>query len=100
MAERPFFRKVFSMTKTQAEKDQHKRDRFKALRLPRVEAIVKRHRQLQNLANQSNYKYTKGEAEQVVKLYELMLEEAKEAWLDVDSYNLQKLFTYDQTELD
>ena len=87
-------------TKTQAEKDQHKRDRFKALRLPRVEAIVKRHRQLQNLANQSNYKYTKGEAEQVVKLYELMLEEAKEAWLDVDSYNLQKLFTYDQTELD
>ena len=87
-------------TKTQAERDQHKRDRFKALRLPRVEAIVKRHRQLQNLANQSNYKYTKGEAEQVVKLYELMLEEAKEAWLDVDSYNLQKLFTYDQTELD
>ena len=86
--------------KTQAEKDQHKRDRFKALRLPRVEAIVKRHRQLQNLANQSNYKYTKGEAEQVVKLYELMLEEAKEVWLDVDSYNLQKLFTYDQTELD
>ena len=89
-----------SSPKTQAEKDQHKRDRFKALRPPRVEAIVKRHRQLQNLANQSNYKYTKGEAEQVVKLYELMLEEAKEAWLDVDSYNLQKLFTYDQTELD
>ena len=91
---------MISSSKTQAEKDQHKRDRFKALRLPRVEAIVKRHRQLQNLANQSNYKYTKGEAEQVVKLYELMLEEAKEAWLDVDSYNLQKLFTYDQTELD
>ena len=89
-----------SSPKTQAEKDQHKRDRFKALRLPRVEAIVKRHRQLQNLANQSNYKYTKGEAEQFVKLYVLMLEEAKEAWLDVDSYNLQKLFTYDQTELD
>ena len=89
-----------SSPKTQAEKDQHKRDRFKALRLPRVEAIVKRHRQLQNLANQSNYKYTKGEAEQVVKLYEIMLEEAKESWLDVDSYNLQKLFTYDQTELD
>ena len=89
-----------TITKSQADKDQHKRARFKALRLPRVEAIVKRHRQLQNLANQSNYKYTKGEAEQVVKLYELMLEEAKEAWLDVDSYNLQKLFTYDQTELD
>ena len=86
--------------KTQAERDQHKRDRFKALRLPRVKAIVKRHRQLQNLANQSNYKFTEDEAKQVVRLYELMLEEAKEAWLEVDSYNLKKLLTYDQTELD
>jgi len=86
--------------KTQAERDQHKRDRFKALRLPRVQAVVHRHRQLQNLANQSNYKFTKAEAEQVVKLYELMLEEAQIAWLEVDSYNLEKLFTYDQTELD
>ena len=86
--------------KTQAERDQHKRDRFKALRLPRVKAVVKRHRQLQNLANQSNYKFTEAEAKQVVRLYELMLEEAKEAWLEVDSYNLKKLLTYDQTELD
>ena len=89
-----------STPKTQAEKDQHKRDRFKALRLPRVQAVVHRHRQLQNLANQSNYKFTKAEAEQVVKLYELMLEEAQIAWLEVDSYNLKKLFTYDRTELD
>ena len=86
--------------KTQAEKDQHKRDRFKALRLPRVKAVVKRHRQLLNLANQSNYKFTKDEAMQAVKLYELMLEEAKEAWLEVDSYNLEKLFEPDTTELD
>ena len=89
-----------STPKTQADKDQHKRDRFKALRLPRVQAVVHRHRQLQNLANQSNYKFTKAEAEQVVKLYELMLEEAQIAWLEVDSYNLKKLLTYDQTELD
>ena len=86
--------------KTQAEKDQHKRARFKALRLPRVQALVKRHRQLQNLANQSNYKFTKDEAMQAVKQYELMLEEAKEAWLEVDSYNLEKLFKPDTTELD
>ena len=86
--------------KTQAEKDQHKRARFKALRLPRVKAVVKRHRQLLNLANQSNYKFTKDEAMQAVKLYELMLEEAKEAWLEVDSYNLEKLFELDTTELD
>ena len=89
-----------STPKTQAEKDQHKRARFKALRLPRVQALVKRHRQLQNLANQSNYKFTKEEAMQAVKLYELMLEEAKEAWLEVDSYNLEKLFEPDTTELD
>ena len=89
-----------STPKTQAEKDQHKRARFKALRLPRVQALVKRHRQLQNLANQSNYKFTKEEAMQAVKLYELMLEEAKEAWLEVDSYNLEKLFKPDTTELD
>ena len=89
-----------STPKTQAEKDQHKRDRFKALRLPRVQALVKRHRQLQNLANQSNYKFTKEEAMQAVKLYELMLEEAKEAWLEVESYNLEKLFKPDTTELD
>ena len=89
-----------STLKTQAEKDQHKRDRFKALRLPRVQALVKRHRQLQNLANQSNYKFTKEEAMQAVKLYELMLEEAKEAWLEVESYNLEKLFKPNTTELD
>jgi len=89
-----------STPKTQAEKDQHKRARFKALRLPRVQALVKRHRQLQNLANQSNYKFTKEEAMQAVKLYELMLEEAKEAWLEVESYNLEKLFKPDTTELD
>ena len=89
-----------STPKTQAEKDQHKRDRFKALRLPRVQALVKRHRQLQNLANQSNYKFTKEEAMQAVKLYELMLEEAKEAWLEVESYNLEKLFKPNTTELD
>ena len=89
-----------STPKTQAEKDQHKRDKFKALRLPRVQALVKRHRQLQNLANQSNYKFTKEEAMQAVKLYELMLEEAKEAWLEVESYNLEKLFKPNTTELD
>ena len=89
-----------STPKTQAEKDQHKRARFKALRLPRVKAVIKRHSQLQNLANQSNYKFTKDGAMQAVKLYELMLEEAKEAWLEVDSYNLEKLFKPDTTELD
>ena len=86
--------------KTQADKDKHKRDRFKALKMPRVRALVQKHKQLANLSNRSNYKFTEGEAELLVELYELMLEEAKEAWLEVDSYNLKKLLTYDQTELD
>ena len=100
MAERPFFRKVFSMTKTQAEKDQHKRDRFKALFVQRVNALVMRHKQLLNLANQSNYKFTEDEAKQAVKLYEKLLEDAVEKWLNHDSFNLKKLETFDQTELD
>ena len=62
-----------STPKTQAEKDQHKRDRFKALFVQRVNALVMRHKQLLNLANQSNYKFTEDEAKQAVRLYELML---------------------------
>ena len=88
-----------SSPKTQAERDQHKRDRFKALRLPRVQAVVHRHRQLQNLANQSNYKFTEDEAKQAVRLYELMLDGAKEKFTDVESYPLIKI-QFDQTELD
>ena len=88
-----------STPKTQAERDQHKRDRFKALRLPRVQAVVHRHRQLQNLANQSNYKFTEDEAKQAVRLYELMLDGAKEKITDVESYPLIKI-QFDQTELD
>ena len=51
-----------STSKTQADKDQHKRDRFKALKMPRVHALVQKHKQLANLANRSNYKFTEGEA--------------------------------------
>ena len=85
---------------TAKEKAEHQRDRFKALRTPRVKSLVYRHRQLQNLSNQKNYKFTEGEAKEVVLLYELMLEEAKTAWLEVEKYNLEKLCNFDQTELD
>ena len=86
--------------KTQAEKDQHKRTRFKALKMPRVNALVQKHKQLTNLSNRSNYKFTEGEAELIVKLYEKLLEDAVEKWLNHDSFNLKKLETFDQTELD
>ena len=58
-----------STPKTQADKDQHKRARFKALNMPRVNALVQKHKQLVNLANRSNYKFTEGEAELIVQLY-------------------------------
>ena len=86
--------------KTQAEKDQHKRARFKALKMPRVNALVQKHKRLTNLSNRSNYKFTEGEAELIVKLYEKLLEDAVEKWLNHDSFNLKKLETFDQTELD
>ena len=59
------------------DKQRHKRDRFKALFVQRVNALVMRHKQLLNLANQSNYKFTEDEAKQAVRLYELMLDGAK-----------------------
>ena len=78
---------------------QKKRDRFKVLFVQRVNALVKRHKQLLNLANQSNYKFTEDEAKQAVRLYELMLDGAKEKWTDVESYPLVKI-DFDKTELD
>ena len=78
---------------------QKKRDRFKALFVQRVKNLVQRHKQLLNLANQSNYKFTEDEAKQAVRLYELMLDGAKEKWTDVESYPLVKI-DFDKTELD
>ena len=89
-----------STLKTQADKDQHKRDRFKALKMPRVNALVQKHKQLANLSNRSNYKFTEGEAEKIVELYEALLADATEKWLNHDTFNLKKLETFDQTELD
>ena len=90
------------MTSTvdQKQKDKHKRDRFKALKMPRLNALVQKHRQFTNLANRSNYKFTEGEAEKIVELYKALLADAEEKWLNHDSFNLKKLETFDQTELD
>ena len=86
--------------KLKDKKNKHKRHRFQVLITQRLKDAKFRFKQIKNCGNRSNYIYTENEAKQVVRLYELMLEEAKEAWLEVDSYNLKKLLTYDQTELD
>ena len=90
------------MTSTvdQKQKDKHKRDRFKALKMPRLNALVQKHRQFTNLANRINYKFTEGEAEKIVELYKALLADAEEKWLNHDSFNLKKLETNDTTELD
>ena len=88
------------MTSTTISKDKHKRDRFKVLKMPRVKALVQKHKQLANLSNRSNYKFTEGEAEKIVELYEALLADATEKWLNHDSFNLKKLETFDTTELD
>ena len=88
------------MTSTTVSKDKHKRDRYKALKMPRINALVQKHRQLANLANRSNYKFTEGEAEKIVELYKALLADAEEKWLNHDSFNLKKLETFDTTELD
>ena len=88
------------MTSTTVSKDKHKRDRFKALKMPRLNALVQKHRQFTNLANRSNYKFTEDEAEPIVELYRALLAAAEEKWLNHDSFNLKKLETFDQTELD
>mgnify|MGYP001387283054 CR=1 FL=1 len=84
----------------QKKKDKHKRARFKALKMPRLNALVQKHRQFTNLANRSNYKFTEGEAEKIVELYKALLADAEEKWLNHDSFNLKKLETFDTTELD
>ena len=87
-------------TVAQKQKDKHKRDRFKALKMPRINALVQKHKQLANLANRSNYKFTEDEAEPIVELYRALLADAEEKWLNHDSFNLKKLETFDTTELD
>ena len=94
-----------STPKTQADKDQqkkkdkHKRDRFEALVPPRLTKLLIAAKQLKNLANTSNYKYTKGEAEQIAKAVRDIADDIDIAFNDSGEYPLTKI-TFDQTELD
>ena len=89
------------MTSTvdQKQKDKHKRDRFEALVPPRLKKLIVAAKQLKNLANTSNYKYTKGEAEQIAKVVKDLADDIDIAFNDSGEYPLTKI-TLDQTELD
>ena len=89
------------MTSTvdQKKKDKHKRDRFEALVPPRLKKLIVASKQLKNLANTSNYKYTKGEAEQIAKAVKDIADDIDIAFNDSGEYPLTQI-TFDQTELD
>ena len=69
----------------------HKRERFKALLGPRVKKLVKYHKQVKNLANQRSYVYTEQEAKQVEQIYQLMLDEIGELFLDQGKFPINEI---------
>ena len=81
------------------DKTKHKRERFKALLGPRVKKMVKYHKQIKNLANQRNYVYTEQEAKQVEQLYQLMLDEIGELFLDQGKFPIDEI-KFSHTEAD
>ena len=88
-----------TLTVDQKKKDKHKRDRFEALVPPRLKKLIVAAKQLKNLANSSNYKYTKDEAEQIAKAVKDIADDIDIAFNDSGEYPLTKI-TFDQTELD
>tara|TARA_R100001510_G_C7572708_1_gene148527 strand:- start:119 stop:394 length:276 start_codon:yes stop_codon:yes gene_type:complete len=85
--------------KTDIEKRQHKRDRFKALLKPRLNKLAKAVKQLANLGNTSNYLYSKDEGEQIARILKRMADDIDVAFNDTGEYPLTKI-TFDKTELD
>ena len=81
------------------DKTKHKRERFKALLGPRVKKLVKYHKQIKNLANPRNYVYTEQEAKQVEQLYQLMLDEIGELFLDQGKFPIDEI-KFSHTEAD
>ena len=87
------------MTSTVDQKQKHKRDRFVALVPQRLKKLIVASKQLKNLANTSNYKDTKGEAEQIAKAVKDIADDIDIAFNDSGEYPLTKI-NFDQTELD
>ena len=81
------------------DKQRHKRDRFKALILPRLKEFTFRLKQVKNVANRSNYVYTEGEAKAIVKFMEEQLDEAADEFLDILKPYAEPI-QFDTTEYD
>ena len=77
-----------------------KRSAFKRLLAPRIKNVVTRFKQVKNLANQRNYCYTKEEANQVIQIFQVMLDDITEVFSDnVESYPLEHI-RYSHTKED
>ena len=82
------------------DKQRHKRDRFKALILPRLKELKFRMKQVKNVANRSNYVYTENEAKAIVKFMQEQLDMAADEFLDpLKEFNAQHI-QFDTTEYD
>ena len=64
--------------KLKDKKNKHKRHRFQVLITQRLIDAKFRFKQIKNCGNRSNYKFTEGEAEKIVELYEALLADATE----------------------
>ena len=77
-----------------------KRERFKALILPRLKEVKFRMNQVKNCGNRSNYVYTENEAKAVVKFLENQIDEIHEVFCEYGKdYNAQPI-QFDTTEFD
>ena len=81
------------------DKQRHKRDRFKALILPRLKELKFRMKQVKNVANRSNYIYTENEAKAIVKFMQEQLDEAADEFLDILKPYAEPI-QFDTTEYD
>ena len=84
------------MTSTVDQKQKHKQETdLLLLFLQRLKKLIVASKQLKNLANTSNYKYTKGEAEQIAKAVKDIADDIDIAFNDSGEYPLTKI-TFDQ----
>ena len=81
------------------DKQRHKRDRFKALILPRLKELKFRMKQVKNVANRSNYVYTENEAKAIVKFMQEQLDEAADEFLAILKPYAEPI-QFDTTEYD
>ena len=82
------------------DKQRHKRDRFKALILPRLKEVKFRMKQVKNVANRSNYVYTEREAKAIVGVIQQELDDLADVFLDtLKDFNAEPI-QFDTTEYD